>query len=171
MPEKSRSEAVTVLNIFVLGGWLVVTAASFPSLPTRIPIHFRLNGVADAWAGRNSWFILPILASALVLFIHLVCRPLLNLPNLSNPSDRKHIASRDLIAQQRVRDTYRLVPALGALGLTIVLMIVHREVYVAAVSRNTRLSTGTTVAVLLGILATVFGMIQAAWYARRDKTS
>jgi len=44
----------------------------YPSLGSRIPIHFNIEGKADDWASRNSIFIMPLIMGFVSLFTFLL---------------------------------------------------------------------------------------------------
>lgn len=58
-----------ILEVMALVGVLfsiLFVALSWPDMPPTIPTHFGASGRADAWGGRETLFILPAIAMALV---------------------------------------------------------------------------------------------------------
>ncbi len=54
-----RGRAYDVLSLVIVGATCVVTAAVYPRLPPRMPVHFDLHGVADGFApkGAGAWLV------------------------------------------------------------------------------------------------------------------
>lgn len=63
-----------LLNAILLAALFAGSVWAYPRLPERIPVHFGLTGEPDAWAMRSagSWFMLPALAAALALLMHVL---------------------------------------------------------------------------------------------------
>ena len=61
-----------ILDFLVLGAlcfyWVSVINV-YPTLPDLIPTHFGLDGIPDTFGSRNSIFLLPIIATVLVILM------------------------------------------------------------------------------------------------------
>ena len=62
----------TLLILLTAAIWAFAGIA-WPGLPAQVPTHFDASGRPDAWAapGFGSWFLLPTLATVMVLFMGL----------------------------------------------------------------------------------------------------
>ncbi|HEX6041894.1 DUF1648 domain-containing protein [Longimicrobium sp.] len=67
----SATARYRLLNAVLLAALLAGSAWAYPRLPGRIPMHFNAAGQVDRWEGRSpaSWFMLPILAAVLAVFM------------------------------------------------------------------------------------------------------
>lgn len=59
---KTRIDRLDALTLALFGLGSLVTAAVYPRLPARVPVHFNLHGVADGWMSKpfGAW-ILPLM--------------------------------------------------------------------------------------------------------------
>jgi uncharacterized membrane protein len=71
----NRTRTLDVLTFALIGATSVVTAALYPRLPARMPIHFDVRGVADGWAGKGfgAW-LMPLTMLGVVAFIRVGAR-------------------------------------------------------------------------------------------------
>jgi len=56
--------ALEATGVLLLALFLIV-AAGWRALPERVPIHFGVDGKADAWGSRSSSLLLPVIAVVL----------------------------------------------------------------------------------------------------------
>lgn len=70
-----RNRTLDVVTLVAIGATCAVTAAVYPRLPLRMPIHFNLHGVADGWAskGFGAW-LMPLTMLGVVAFIRIGAR-------------------------------------------------------------------------------------------------
>lgn len=63
-------------NLLLLLGLVVFAVWAYPQLPERIPTHFGVRGVPDAWSRKTpaSWFLLPGIAVLMTLLMEFVAR-------------------------------------------------------------------------------------------------
>lgn len=59
--------------VVLAAGWWAAVAAH-PLLPSRIPVHFDIQGKADGWGPRWMIFFLPALGTLLLIFFGLLDR-------------------------------------------------------------------------------------------------
>jgi uncharacterized membrane protein len=57
------------LSLGMLGATSIITAALYPRLPARVPVHFDLRGVADAWMDKSvgAWLLLAVAVAVFAL--------------------------------------------------------------------------------------------------------
>jgi uncharacterized membrane protein len=51
-------EVISVLGLLIIGANI---ALMWPVLPDRVPTHFGASGIPDAWGGKTSLFLLPVI--------------------------------------------------------------------------------------------------------------
>jgi uncharacterized membrane protein len=51
-------EVISVLGVLIIG---INIALMWPMLPDRVPTHFGASGIPDAWGGKTSLFLLPVI--------------------------------------------------------------------------------------------------------------
>ena len=63
---------------YELGGWFILAVlwtynfVSYSSLPSEVPTHFSLSGVADGFSSKSHIFILPIIVTVLYTFVSIL---------------------------------------------------------------------------------------------------
>src|SRR6266436_100866 len=70
-PLETLLEALTVLGLIAV---IAMTAWGWLILPARIPTHYGLSGAPDAYGGKGSLLILPILSVCLAVLLVFVSR-------------------------------------------------------------------------------------------------
>jgi len=62
---------IRLLNAALLAALLAGSFLAWPVLPDRIPVHFGIDGAADAWTRSTAvaWFALPVVALALNVLV------------------------------------------------------------------------------------------------------
>ena len=59
-------EVLNGLSLLLLLIMWVQTGRAYPTLPSRIPMHFGLRGTADRYGSRNGIWLLPVVAAGCV---------------------------------------------------------------------------------------------------------
>ena len=63
LPYSQPEKLLQMLSFVALLGLIVLTVSSMISLPGSIPTHFGADGRADAWGGKGSLLLLPVMAA------------------------------------------------------------------------------------------------------------
>ena len=58
-------DALAVI-VLILGWWIALS--SYPHLPEKIPVHFGITGQPDGWGGKWMIFLLPAIATMILVF-------------------------------------------------------------------------------------------------------
>lgn len=66
---KSYPPQLELIPLFLLGLCFYLTLSYYPSLPDRIPSHFNLQGLPDAWGGKGSLLIYPLLGAFIYILL------------------------------------------------------------------------------------------------------
>ena len=123
-----------LLNLLLLAALWAASAAVYPRLPEQIPTHFNLAGTPDAWSPRTllTWFMLPLIATALVAFLGFMGRVAETRPELWNVPEKGKFL--DLAPEARAPIVARLRSFMACMGIgtTAVLAIVQAQVYLVA---------------------------------------
>jgi len=61
------------MSIAVLLFLFVFLSSNWSSLPSRIPLHFNADGLAESWGSKNSLLILPVICTAMYALLTVVC--------------------------------------------------------------------------------------------------
>jgi uncharacterized membrane protein len=93
-----------LVNLALLLALLIYSAATWPSLPERIPEHFNVAGTPDRWADRSlvSWFAVPFIAIVLSVAIIALARVIPRKPSMLNLPDKKRLLALPPEAQAPV---------------------------------------------------------------------
>lgn len=159
---------VYLVQVLLLVTWFSVAALVRPSLPERIPIHFGLDGTADAWAqtGFVSWFGLPTVALATALLLWGMVRLARRAsPELWNVPEKERFLR--LTPEQRAPILARLerMSAICGLVTSAMFLAIHVAVYETAMGHRAGLPW-YAFAVMIGgvvlILALAIGETQRA---------
>lgn len=131
------------------------SAAAYPRLPERIPIHFDLAGNPDGWASTSllSWFLLPLIATAMAGFLFVIGRVSEYRPELWNIPEKPRFLALPAEARGPIAARLRAFMALMAVVITALLSTIQVEVFLTATGRAATpwIMTGATVLMLLGI--------------------
>lgn len=151
-PLDTLLEIVAGLGIL---GHVVILLKWWPVLPARVPTHFGLAGLPDAWGGKESLFILP----AVGLFIYLLLTILSRFPHVYNYMCKLH--------EKNVEQQYRLARSLLLWMKTeIVWLFAYIEWMTILSALEQRLGLGA--AFLPVTMAVIFGTIGIyIWLALR----
>lgn len=136
------ARTIHLANFWLLSIYLVAVAIVWPRLPERIPIHFGLDGTADAWTRTSflSWFGIPLMAVAMALLLLGTIKLARRSPNLWNiPEKRRFLL---LSPEQRAPIEMRLERVIAIAGIltTTLFMAIHVGMYQAAMGLSTGLS-------------------------------
>lgn len=65
-----RSATLALLGLSIAAMWIAAIVLH-PTLPASIPLHFNFSGTPDRWGPPSfgNWYLLPILGSALPIFL------------------------------------------------------------------------------------------------------
>src|SRR5690606_23716908 len=64
---------------------LLITLYIYPLIPSKIPIHYWMNGTIDRWGSKNELFIVPII----IFLLFVILKPkLFSLSFNSEPEDK-----------------------------------------------------------------------------------
>jgi uncharacterized membrane protein len=110
----------------------------YPSLPSRIPIHFNLKGEADGWGSPGSIFLGPAIMGCVSLFVFFI------------------ISNVKYLDPKRYADTNTDDYAVLGLGVVIFLSILSLSILYSVVNESLR--DGKFVFVLVGLLFCGLGL-------------
>lgn len=131
-PEWSLLEKILqpLCAVLVLANFAVL-AAVWGSLPVRIPTHFGASGAADAWGGKGSLLLMPILMAVMAAGLTLLER----FPKIFNfPVE---------INEKNAAVLYRLGRELIVVLKTVVVLIFsYIQFQTVEVARNARIGLG-----------------------------
>jgi hypothetical protein len=65
VPRTTLEHVAQATAFVVLALWLAYIARVWGSLPERVPVHFGPSGRVDAWGGRSSMLLLPLVGTTL----------------------------------------------------------------------------------------------------------
>lgn len=74
LPRSSFENSLEFLGAVGLLLMFAMIAQYWPSLPERIPSHFGVSGQPDAWSGKGTLLILPLLSAALYVGLTVLSR-------------------------------------------------------------------------------------------------
>ena len=154
--------AWTALNLLLLALFFLVSAAVYPSLPARIPLHFALDGRPDWWVARSwlAWFALPLLGVGCVLLVEGAGWASQRQPQLWNvPEQRRFL---ELTPEARAPLVARLRGFLTRIqaALLLLLMVLQAAIYQVASGRLSRLPAYVLGAVAAAIAVMVVGSLR-----------
>src|SRR5688572_5322151 len=66
--------ALELISVLALVYMLAFTYTAFASLPDLIPTHFNASGEADRWGGKNGIWLIPVLGTAMYVFLTVLNR-------------------------------------------------------------------------------------------------
>ena len=121
-----RLAALGLLAILYAG-----SAAAYRHLPERIPVHFDLAGNADSWASTSllSWFMLPLIATALAGFTLAIGRLSEYRPELWNVPEKPRFLALPSDARAPIVARLRAFMALMAVMTTALMGVIQAEVF------------------------------------------
>ena len=154
MSEKPlRLAALTLLAALYAG-----SAAAYPRLPERIPIHFDLAGNPDGWAGTSllSWFMLPLIATAVAGLMLVAGRLSEYHPELWNVPEKPRFLALPVEERAPIVARLRTFMALMAVMTTALLGVIQAEVFLIATGRMG--ATPWLIAGALVVMLTVTGV-------------
>jgi hypothetical protein len=74
LPRPLLDNLLEIAAVAGLLGMLLIVWAAWPQLPVRLPTHFGLSGLPDAWGGRGSLLFLPIVGFFLYVMMTVIYR-------------------------------------------------------------------------------------------------
>jgi uncharacterized membrane protein len=118
----------------LLAGLYAGSAAAYPHLPERIPIHFDFAGNPDAWASTTllSWFMLPLFATGLAGFLLVLGRLSEYRPELWNIPEKQRFLALSAEARAPIVARLRTFMALVAVLTTALMGTMQVEVFLIA---------------------------------------
>ncbi|HEX8320402.1 DUF1648 domain-containing protein [Longimicrobium sp.] len=132
------------------------SAAAYPRLPERIPIHFDLAGNPDGWASTSllSWFLLPLIATAMAGFLFVIGRVSEYRPELWNVPEKPRFLALPAEARAPIVARLRAFLALMAVMTTALMGVIQVEVFLTATGRGPAPPWLMTGAIVLMLVAT-----------------
>ena len=154
------------LALLLVGGSLWV----FPHLPSRIPRHFGLGGVADAYwtATLVHWMLLPGIALAVVGIVYGAAWWTGRVPGSVSVPNQQQYDTLDPADQRVILNDVQAFLYATATAMLVLFSVMQGSTYHVAMSASNALPTiGTVVsiAVPLGLLVAALGL--AWWLPRR----
>jgi uncharacterized membrane protein len=124
-----RLAALGLLAVLYAG-----SAAAYPRLPERIPVHFDLAGNADSWASTSllSWFMLPLIATAVAGLLLVAGRVSEHRPELWNVPEKPRFLALPPEARAPIVARLRTFMALMAVMTTALMGVIQVEVFLTA---------------------------------------
>jgi uncharacterized membrane protein len=104
---------ILVLVPFAFAAWV------YPSLPPTIPIHFNMEGKADAWGSRDSVFIGPLILGFVSILVYLL------MANIRKIDPKRYEGADDKVYAQF---GLFMVAFLAVLSLVIILSSVNQNI-------------------------------------------
>lgn len=150
-----------LLNSVLLLGLFAGSAWAYPRLPERIPIHFDLAGQPDAWASRSTgWFLLPMIALALTLFLHAIAAYSTHHPDTWNVPHKRRFLALDAKARAPIEAKMRAFVAWVGVVVTAMMCVIQAAVYQASTGAATGLPVWAMAAIGASVLAMVIGGVR-----------
>ncbi|HEY7767761.1 DUF1648 domain-containing protein [Longimicrobium sp.] len=132
------------------------SAAAYPRLPERIPIHFDFAGNPDAWAGTTllSWFMLPLFATGIAGFLFVIGRGSEYRPELWSVPEKARFVALSVEARAPIMARLRTFLALMAVMTTALMGVMQVELFLVATGqiRSSRWLIPGAVAVMLTVI-------------------
>ena len=104
-----------ILAPFAYAAWI------YPSLPSSIPVHFNMEGKADAWGSRESVFIGPAILGFVSFFVYLL------MVNIRKIDPKRYEGADDKVYAQF---GLFLVAFLATLSMVIIVSSVYQDIRV-----------------------------------------
>jgi uncharacterized membrane protein len=115
MPLKNIFAGLFILAPFAYAAWI------YPSLPNYIPVHFNMEGKADAWGSRESVFIGPAILGFVSFFVYLL------MVNIRKIDPKRYQGADDKVYAQF---GLFLVAFLATLSMVIIVSSVNQDIRV-----------------------------------------
>lgn len=151
-----RLAALTLLAALYAG-----SAAAYARLPARIPIHFDLAGNPDGWASTSllSWFLLPLIATAMAGFLFVIGRGSQYCPELWNVPEKARFLALSVEAREPIMVRLRTFMALVAVMTTALMGLMQAEVFLIATGQMRPIPwlIAGSVALMLAVTGVVAG--------------
>jgi len=159
----------TALLCFLLAGYWGLAGYAWPKLPERIPQHFDLAGHPDRWSerGLGSWFLLPLLATALgLLFGWLLPRWISHLaehsPHWINVPDRERFLALDAPARRRALEPLLALLCVLACEITLLFAWIQYGSLRVATGDWARLPSWIVLVAIAALVATALAVLPIA---------
>lgn len=159
--ELEHQEALTSKNLkrlhfLLLAAYFGGCVLAWPRLPERIPLHFDFLGRVTAWVPTSAamWFLLPVIATAVVLFLYAA----------SSVPEAWQLAQEDVRrfralapdARMRITESAHQSTAFVLILLTLTLMGLQFGIYMTAVGALNRMPWYAEVIILGPIVLVLF---------------
>jgi hypothetical protein len=160
------TKAIRLATLTVLACTWAGAVAAYSTLPATIPIHFDFAGRPDAVGGKAWWFLLPTVATALVvpltwLLPIWVDRLAASNSRWLNVPDRERFRALPPPARQRALSPLRhMLPILGLEVLLLFAWLLYAS-HRVAVGRADRLHHWPALACVAAVVATALGFAAA----------
>ncbi len=167
-PRDLGSVLLVLANAALIALWAAWAWSAYASLPDRIPTHFALGGMPDAWGGKTifTWFLLPgtavfisIVDTAAALAVTMAMR---RWPQAINLPRKAEYLALPFELRQRVEWRLRRTLLAMALFLSLGLFGIHRAIWDATRSGRAQLNETFFLVVMAAMIgAMVLGF---AWF-------
>ncbi|MDM5155540.1 DUF1648 domain-containing protein [Bacillus sp. DX1.1] len=74
IPKTKFEKALDILSVILLCGTFLYVFYMWGDLPEKIPSHFDGSGTPDAWNGKESIWILPIIGLIIFFLLYMLCK-------------------------------------------------------------------------------------------------
>ncbi len=151
-----KASTLKRLHVLLLAPYFGGCILAWPHLPERIPLHFDFLGRVTAWVPTSAamWFLLPVLATAVVIFLYAAS----SIPEAWQLSQEDLRRFRALApdARMRITESAHRSTAFALILLTLTLMGLQFGIYVTAVGGLNRMPWYAEVIILSPIVLVLF---------------
>jgi uncharacterized membrane protein len=128
---------------------LVATFSLWPDLPAQIPLHFGLDGSADAWITKNIFtaLLVPVIHLGFILLLVLIYR----YPQFSSIPTTLILTSLEDKKRDKIYAVIR-----GALGaITLIASLLFAYIQLAILATANQRTEGITPSIMVGLIASL----------------
>lgn len=165
-------ELLPLTLLTVTWGYLV---AVYPELPARVPSHFGSSGAPDAWGGKGSVLVLPLVQTAVYLVSAALYFWMARVPDprrLISGSANWSAAQKASFTEEQLEEFRRLmVRSLWVLNALVMVMLTHLHVNALRTSLGQRAGLGVVIWVYLAaVMGVCFWMtVKTLTFSPRQK--
>ncbi len=151
-----KARTLKRLHFLLVAAYFGGCVLAWPHLPERMPLHFDFLGRVTAWAPTSTamWFLVPVLATAVVLFLYAAA----SVPEAWQLSreDLRQFRALAPAAQARITESAHRSTALVLILLTLTLIGLQLGIYSTAVRGLNRMPWYAEVSILSPIVLVLF---------------